>query len=130
MGECGCNNCDPQEILRIGDYTIAVEIYPGCEYCTTSPGVYLHIYTNENAREYCAIEDREVINLTPDDDDHKMRGYPLILPVNLAKAARELKADDMINHYDLLTDWLSDYALPLLQISIAITQRDLTTEGK
>lgn len=114
MGQCGCGDLIPHDLVRIGENVLVVEIYRGCEDCGTGLAVSMYLFTPEAAGEWGFVPDRELKPFAPPLD------YPLANKRDLVDAARELNADAEMEQYDSLTGWFQDYGLDLLQRAVRI----------
>jgi hypothetical protein len=119
MGECGCNETRPYEILDADGKILVVEIYPGCSYCDTGIMVSLHLTPPDDAQ---AFDWQPTGKLELDKGQYAQWNYPIMGPDDLVEAAKKLKADEQfgLKGYDSLTDWLEDYGLDLLQTALRL----------
>jgi len=115
MGECGCGAFSARKIVRVGNRILAVEIYPGCDYCCTGVVVTLHVFTLKDAKAF-SLETAEPFE--PDEYGHAQIDIPLIGPDDLLHAAKEIGETVGPDGYKNLIDYLSDNSLRLLQIGI------------
>lgn len=128
MGECGCGELRPHEVLQLGNEILAVEIYEGCEYCDTGIMVTLNLLNKERADEIGLEPTGE---LKPDKYGWGQTNYPIIAPEDLIDAAKKLKSDEAFGDdgYDSLTDYLSDEGLELLQTALRIRLEKTAAEN-
>ncbi len=115
MGECGCGELSPREVVSIGDNVLAIEIYPGCQYCQTPLALTLYYFTPGGAEEFMLSPTRSLVANQYGLDEGFLT-FPLIDPVKLVQRARELDTED-----DVDLDWLEDDALGLLQAAYRLT---------
>lgn len=114
MGECGCSEMTNYEAYKIGDYILAVESYLGCEYCHTGLMISLHLFTEENAKDFLIETDRE---FKPDKYGHAQLDFPIIGSNELIKAVKQVRLDGVnLSQYEDLEDIFEDVGLELLRI--------------
>lgn len=129
MGECGCNDIQPHEILKVGENVLVVEIYRGCSYCDTGIMVGLHLMPPDDAEAF-GWEPTGKLEL--DNGKYAMWNYPIVGPDDLLEAAKKMKADEQFGGegYDTLTDWLMDNGLEFLQKALAHRLAESAKEKK
>ena len=113
MGECGCGEMTNYEAYKIGDYILAVEQYLGCEYCHTGLMITLHLFTQEEAKEYLIETNKE---FKPDEYGHAQLDFPIIGSNELIKAAKQMGIDCISREYGNLESIFEDVGLNLLRI--------------
>ena len=116
MGECGCGELSPREVVSIGGDVLAIEIYPGCRDCHTPLGLTLYFFTPEGAEEFMLTPTRALVA-----DRYGLESgwlaFPILDPQKLVQAAREMGNEDDAD--DL--DWLEDDPLRLVQDAYRLT---------
>lgn len=121
MGQCGCGELQPRDVLKVGGKVMAVEVYKGCEICDTGVMLTLNLFNPSRAKEHDLKPRRE---FKTDKHGFGFVDYPLLGKDDLIEAVKELeKAGEVIDNYDNLVDWFRDNGLFMLQKAISIRQR-------
>lgn len=133
MGQCGCGDFQADKVYRLPRGTrIAVQLYPGCEYCDTDMGMLLHVLTAKGARDW-GIADEETEEVTPDAYGACLQGIPMLGPEDLREAVREIgyevdpNSDDA---YETLAEYIEDQGRALLRAAFFACQKRLAREGQ
>lgn len=131
MGQCGCGDFQADKVYKLpGGTRIAVQLYPGCEYCHTDLGVLLHVFTAKGARSWC-ISDDETEDVIPDEYGACLQVIPMLGPEDLREAVRaigyEVNPEDD-NAYETLGDYIEDQGRALLREAFFACQERLARE--
>jgi hypothetical protein len=110
MGECGCAELSPHEVVSIGDNVLAIEIYPGCRDCHTPMALTLYFFTPEGADEFVLKPTR---SLVPNQYglEEGWLSFPLIDPQKLVQVARDLG----VGEEEEADWWIEENARELVQ---------------
>lgn len=110
MGECGCGEMQADEIFRLGEFIIALEIYPGCHNCNEDTfGASFYAFNEDTASDFMIETDKEfhVEELVPQVN------IPIFNAKDLIDANKDAIQD--FQNYENLEDWLTDYGLDILR---------------
>lgn len=140
MGACGCGDTYGDYLLSRRDYGsidgrtefVTIEVYPGCRYCATAPGVVLHKYefTAENP-EHQFVADLPPVPWNAAGPDGSPAFYPaykapehsavmkaLLEPLNALRAETATDKDPWTSgDLDAFLD-MSDWYFPLLRAAM------------
>lgn len=112
MGQCGCGDMNVIAAYKIGDKVLIVDEYHGCSDCGTPTGIFLHLFTPEEAAFW--LDGRQPEDFNPDEE----RVLPFIGRDELVEAAKEIEQPDDITEYGEMADWIHDKAIELLQTAM------------
>ncbi len=117
MGACGCGDANFDRGFRLPDgTTIGIEVYRGCRYCATGPGVTVAAFDAKGAHEW--MDGVECPVMVPDEyggDDRYALAVCLFDMADLLAECREIEAEVPIADYESVADWLEDNGLQLIQ---------------
>ena len=114
MGECGCSEIgNITNIVKIGEFIMVIEIYPGCPYCKTGIAVNIHLFTAAAAKDHgfdCPSPELELGEYGYTD-----LFVPIIEACDLIESLGEV-ADS--KQYDNVKSWLEDSGRELLTAAV------------
>lgn len=126
MGECGCGELRPDQVVKIGDKVLAIEIYPGCHDCGTGIMTWLDLFTPVRAEEFLLEVSGE---FKTDEFGYGQLSFPIIGPDDLVEAVTEIEGENPLKEYNCLADWMMDNGLDVLQRGLAIRKRKTEHEN-
>jgi hypothetical protein len=121
MCECGCGDLNPKQVVKIGDYILAIEVYPGCKDCETGIMVTLNLFSKDEAERW-GLEAKE--EFKPDETGWSRIDIPLLGKDELVKAFNKLESGGEVSFadYDDCAEYLDDNGIDLLQEALRIKQ--------
>jgi len=120
MGQCGCGDFSPEEVVKFGNHILAIEIYPGCDDCETGLISTLHVFTPEYAADWRLEPEKE---FKPDQYGQAQIDIPLMGKEDLIEALNKIREEVDPEEYDNFEDFLQDYGLRLLQEAFFIRRK-------
>ena len=126
MGQCGCGEYMPQQAWKLGDTTVVLEVYPGCQYCCSGIGLTIDFLTEKGAIEWVDDNGIQRPEIVPTEYPQQHVGQIELFSVEDMQEAcllidAELGDDGLvISDYSSVSDLLSVHGLRLIQLALQI----------
>jgi hypothetical protein len=118
MCQCGCGDTNIERAYDLpGGKVLGVQVYRGCDGCFNGPAVSIMLFDRKGAKEWVGqwVEHEKI---TPDENggnDGLGIGVPLFEVEDLRKSAKRMAAQETLDEYGDIDDWLQDNGLELIQ---------------
>ncbi len=122
MCQCGCGEGPIEQAFELTRRCVlGIKVYDGCAECFPGLAVDLSVFNSANVEWLEHLKSQRKIDSSVKPNEYggtnPACGIPIpIIDVDSIRAqVVEMEADEVLEDYDSLADWLADYGLELLQ---------------